>query len=51
MESIFESYLEVHNAVWSAHGCSIEECDIFVLDYIFLRRQQNGAKMSSYVEL
>ena len=34
MESIFESHLEVDDEVWSARGCSSEECDSFVSDDI-----------------
>ena len=44
MESIFESYLELDDDVWSARGCSSEECDRFVSDNIFLRGSQAEVK-------
>ena len=37
MKSIFESYLEVDNDVWSAHRCSSVESDNFVSDDIFVQ--------------
>ena len=44
MKSIFEMYLEEENDVWTVRGCSSEQCDSFVLEYIFLRNWKAGAK-------
>ena len=44
LEFVFESYFEVDNDILGERECISGDCDSFILDNIFLRRLQAGAK-------
>ena len=44
LEFVFELYFEVDDDIWRKRWCISVEYDSFVLDNIFMRRWQNGAK-------